>query len=300
MKCPKCAAECAEGRDECATCGIVFERWRLAQESRTLRPTAPLPVEPERTIPRWVVIVALLFIVVTGTMWTKHRRDARAARNLRSEGMDMLNDINRKAVKQQNRRAQELANLDRREAARQAAADRNREAVAWPEGFNERVARSVLERCTEFSAMTDVKLPKRVPRQTYDWTLEEHPALARALKAGFVEVVDSDEYSQRDVRVTPVGLMQMSHYDNGTEYVVRLGRRRVTEVSLVSADYDRAVFLYAWEREERAASTLIPLIHEPKGRVEVVRNGGRWRVVEATGSGAESDRKMCTDGSGVL
>lgn len=268
-----------------------------------LRPSPPVAPVSEPGVPGWLVIVVIVVIVGLGTMWTKHRRDVRAARNLRSEGMDMLNDINRKAVQQQNRRAQEMANLDRREAARQAVMEKNRPQATWPEGLTERIARTALERCTEFSAIAEVKLPKRFARQSYQWTLEKYPVLERALKAGFVEVVPSASpggYDQSDVQLTRHGLLQMSHFDNGTEYVVRLGRRRVTEVSLVSADYDRAVFLYAWERDERAAPTLVPLMHEPKGRVEVVRNGGRWRITDATGSGVERSKKMCADGSGVF
>lgn len=121
MQCPKCSTEQPDSNVECAGCGIVFARWKATQErprpeAEVVRPLPPV-IEPEpgeRTIPRWVLAVAVVLLVFIGMKWTSARRAERARE--KPQTLDaMLNDINQKGIAHQQALADDGARMQRGE-----------------------------------------------------------------------------------------------------------------------------------------------------------------------------------------
>lgn len=101
MDCPKCSTPQADDHVECASCGIVFARWREIQDRARLASTpSPMMTGSERasglTIPLPVIFVVLVAIFTLGTAWTVHSKRARASS---TGSMDnLLNEINQKGI----------------------------------------------------------------------------------------------------------------------------------------------------------------------------------------------------------
>ncbi|MBI4425561.1 MAG: hypothetical protein HY554_17650, partial [Elusimicrobia bacterium] len=61
MPCPNCGAAAAEGAEECASCGVVFEKWRRREALEKLRVSEPVAggFPPPAQAPRAVSPAAL-------------------------------------------------------------------------------------------------------------------------------------------------------------------------------------------------------------------------------------------------
>ena len=108
-RCPRCNWEPIPGENECASCGLVFAKWRATQPQRE---RAPIVVEPTPTVtlPRWIIPVAIILFIVAGIAWTKHHQSARQ-REIERMQHEELDEINQRGIEQRK-------NMDRHPPAR--------------------------------------------------------------------------------------------------------------------------------------------------------------------------------------
>ena len=284
MECPKCSAVQAEGRDECASCGVVFARFRDAQVRAAFRPItqsqrqavpAVAPSE-ERSIPVWMIAVAAGIVLLLGMVWTSKRRAERETQDLAAEGTAMLDEINSKGV-QQRRRLQEEASRARPSWEASVAAPRMRSA---PVGLDPEQARIILDQCPGFVRMEYVELPKIVPDYGRGYTLEQYPALSAAEENNVVAL----EKEGGNYRVTLLpsmsGRMQVS--ETGSNWVISVGRRRVKSVSQLYCNDATASgrFTYDFDDSFAARMLLRPGVNF-EGNASFVKKDGSWRASKA-------------------
>lgn len=276
MDCPKCGVEQDDGREECLSCGIVFARWYAAQHRRIAQTSVPVESPAAGVaVSRGVIFIAVFVLIIFGALWTKSRRDARANRDLRKEGMAMLNDINKKGNKERQRLEAE------NERARKMAAamtERPRQARPRPIGFEEADAMRLLEQCAAFTERSSIRFP-RVYHEGAEYS-EAYPSLGRALELRIVEKMNRDG----QVTLWPgPGVGGLVVLNQGDEYHIDLGMRRVQEITELSGDVDRAEARFRWMWQGRvAAETLLSTSDTYGGVAEFLRQGGVWRVTGAT------------------
>ena len=100
MECPKCGAAQASDCEECVSCGVLFTRWREAQERTALaaaRQSEQPPVAEATSMSPVVVIAIVITVLIAGTGWTVSRRSQRAENKaqLRADLNTKLEEINR-------------------------------------------------------------------------------------------------------------------------------------------------------------------------------------------------------------
>ncbi len=278
MDCPKCGAAQDDGREDCSSCGIVFRRFREAQERALLarHSTEDASIESSSgeglKVSRTIVFVALFLVLVFGVLWTKSRRDARASRDLRGEGMSMLDDINKKGAKER-RRLEDEAERAKKIAG---AMSEMPKPVKRPIGMEEADATRLIEQCAGFRERASIKLPR-----IYDERLRYHdayPALAEALR---LRIVEKSTDGTGTLWPGP-GVGGMVILNQGDEYEIDLGFRRVQEITSLSGGVDRATANFRWMWQGRVAAETLLTGDTYTGIAELVKKEGSWRVVHAT------------------
>ncbi len=284
MQCPKCGVEQSAGGAECVSCGVVFARFREAQERALLARKSvsqPIPVADETTtaVPRALVIVALVIFVTFGIVWTARRRQARAKFDAAAAGSAMLDEINNRGLKERQRleneaqRARAMRNSGGFPSTSPAAPKR-------PQGFGEREAKLALEKCIGFTELQTVRVPMSYPQFSRDYYLREYPVLAAAEKEKVVQVEAVDGVHR--LSVAPYTHSRMNITESGDHYVFHLGRRRVMTIHDLTGSADEASVRFAYVFGNRAsAETLLASTESFSGSAYFLRQAGEWRVTRA-------------------
>jgi hypothetical protein len=286
VECPKCAAVQPDNGVECTACGVVFARFREAQERAFLsrntssQQMATPPVELERTIPKGAVIVALLVFLVFGIVWTARRRDTRV--NANEAATAMLDEINQKGLKQRQRLAAEGGE-------RSAAAQR---AGSWeapvakgtpPVGFTEADAAAVLNQCAGFNTSEQVLLPKFIGDYTGNSSDELYPALPIAKRDKLVEVKPDPANGRWVVTIPDTAHFRMTIKEDANHHIIPLGRRRVTSVTNLTGTADSAEAKFEFGYEQRVAAELLVQPYTTfTGHATFVKKDGAWKALHAT------------------
>lgn len=284
MDCPKCGFAQDDGREDCISCGIVFARFREAQERAQMsiaQNNVPIASPSEGiAVSRWIVVAFLLFVIVVGALWTKSRRDARANRDLRKEGMAQLNEINQKSLKERERLekeqqgAQELA----------AAMAETPKPVQRPVDLDESGAQKLIEQCFGFQERKSIMLPKSIPNYP-------DGVLSVALEKRVLERTGNES------RLWPgPGAGGMAMMDKGEEYEIVLGLRRVREITLLVGGVDHATANFRWMYEGRVAAEMLLKGETYSGVAIFIHKGGAWHVDGATVWSQDGDAtRVCKD-----
>lgn len=296
MDCPKCGTPHDDGIEECSACGVVFERWRAAQErailQRHVTRSQPLVV-PQRGVPMWMIAAGLVVAVLLGTAWTAKSRAARVRRE--AEAKNLVNEINNKVVAARMAAAAASARAQGREMPSMAdqrglalAASASATTLRWPDGLHEADAREMLERCSAFTVPYDIAMPKIFPRAMRNEMLSDVPWLSRAIRNGYATLDETSE-SGRDaivVKISPTAWSQLPITDVGNMYQLRMGRPRVTGFTGLTKSSDVAHADFAWTYESGKGAALIADRDQYVGQATFNRTGSAWSIKKATmGSG---------------
>jgi hypothetical protein len=285
MECPKCGATQEDGREDCASCGIIFERWQRAQEQAFLaRGTGrfapePGPTEEERrSVPLWLVAIVALAVIGVGLFWTMKRREARATAGV-PHSTDALNDLNDAGIAVRQR----LQAENDREARRKAAIDSGE----VPEGseaqltgdinaLGQTTAIELLQRCGDASTPDVVHLPKEYPYGAPD-VFSHFPELEAAQRIRLIASTrDGGTVKQTlDVR----GIHQVT--ESTDEFLVNLGRRRVLRIDLQPAGGAQVHAKVAWGWENGPSAMALKGLREQSGEADFVRDAQVWRVMSS-------------------
>jgi hypothetical protein len=270
MNCPKCGAVQAEQRPDCATCGVIFVRFRALQE-RTgpgmFDPSAEaqLPtvsgIDGTIGIPQWAVAAGVALLIILGIAWTAHRR---ATRNANAAALDKeINGINQKGS------IVKLAPQQRLAESRPAAS--TGQVNTLPSDLTEGDARRLIEEHASMATPLSYTLPKQFEKHLYAYMLERYPALFPAVRDGLVEFnpplesiyTDGHRYPPNFaanseliyVHLTASGLSQ-GIIDGGDSYVANLGSRRVTTIGSATSSPGLAQVQFGWTFTTAAGNTL--------------------------------------------
>lgn len=285
MQCPKCGVEQSAGGAECVSCGVVFARFREAQERATLARKSvsqPIPVADETTtaVPRTLVIAALVIFIGFGILWTAKRRQARAKFDAASAGSAMLDEINNRGLKERQRLENEAQRV---RAMRETGGfpATSPAAPKRPPGFGEREAKLALEKCTGFTQSQTARIPKTYPQFSRDYYLGEYPALAAAEQEKVVHVEAVDGVHRLSIDSYTHSRMNISETDD--HYIFDLGRRRVLTIHDLTGSADEASvrFIYTYGNRTNA-ETLLTSTETFSGTAFFVRQGGEWRATRAS------------------
>lgn len=281
MECPKCGATQPSGCEECVSCGIVFARWREAQERGLLaasrRSTSPPVVEAAATSPLLIVAIVVA-VLVAGTGWTVSRRSQRAANQaqLRADLNAKMEDINRKMGAAERRRAGARMASER---ARYPASLREspaypagrKEKPAWPQGLSESSAKAQIETCTVFAEPFAVSISKNAQYNSSE-------VLDLIFGLGLL-TWDSGTGRVSLPQATDRALI----IDHGDRFVVDFGAPRVEKILSVHWSESTGTVKYRWKFDNANAQRLArPRSGEPEGEASFRNHGGVWVVDRAS------------------
>lgn len=292
MNCPKCGVAQEGEREECSSCGIIFARWREAQDRAFLdHKTAQNIVVPEVEpgLPRWVIGVGLLVVVLFGVTWTVRRREARASVNLAAEGKAKLNEINRAATKQR------LLLEDEATRARRMKMMTDGDKVATatrPSGFSEEDATRLLHDCSGFETPVGVKLPKNYSSDFSSTTDDRYPALADAHKSGLLETSRDGSLVTNTLGIRAAG-MRVAESD--TEFEFDLGWRQVQSILELTGTADSAEAEFRWAYQNRSVAEMLLPATDYGGTASFLLKDGQWRVLRASARGGGRTVDLCKD-----
>ncbi len=296
MDCPKCGTAQEVDRDECRSCGLIFERWRVAQDRATLLTEQAGAVEfipAERGVPKWLVVVVVGVAVLLGAAWSVKRREERVKSDPARALMAELDAINAKGSKARGQ-LQSAVEISRRHQ-RDARQSRGREAVVvelhWPDGLTDAKALELIERCSGFVQPQTERLPKTFRQAQFHSMLETYPNFRAALETGLVEldppmsaisrartVHDDDQTSPMIwVRATAEGMATLGFLDMGDQYEIDLGRRRGDGFMRVYGSDAQARVEFYWTFE-RPGGEKLRSDHKPQGYVDLMKDGSDWMV----------------------
>jgi hypothetical protein len=300
VECPKCAAVQADDRIECSSCGVVFARYRDAQERafltrRTLPQNAEVSAERDTIVPRSLVIVAVVLVLAFGVIWTAGRRTARAKFDADAAASAMLDDINQKGVKSRQRLQ---AEADRARAMRNSAQVSTPAAPAMrPIGLSEELAAQIMNQCSGFNTEEQVLLPKAYSDYSRHNIDETYPAFAVARNDKIVEV--HTEPGIYKVTVPDTAHFRMTIKEDENHYIVPLGRRRITAIRELTGTADNATARFEFGFEQRVAGEILVRPYTDfHGQARFLKKDGAWRVLQAwtfTPDGRETDQSnLCS------
>lgn len=291
MDCPKCGVAQDGERQDCSSCGIIFARWREAQDRAFLdRRTAQGIVVPEveSGLPRWMVGVAVVVVVALGMMWTVRRRDARANVDLAAQGKAQLNEINKVATKQRLVLQEEAARARRMKSL----ADSDRTATASrPIGFSEEDATSLLHDCVGFETPGTVKLPKVFSSTYLGQASERYPALEEARKSEMVVARETGPTVTFTLGITAAG---MPVTETATEFEFDLGWRQVKQIVELTGTADSAEAEFQWMYQQQTAAEILLRGTTFTGYATFLLKDGAWRVTGARTTGGDPV-KLCDE-----
>ncbi|HVT05169.1 MAG TPA: hypothetical protein VHL58_17530 [Thermoanaerobaculia bacterium] len=304
MNCPKCGSLQLETSSECASCGIIFSRYR-ASEGPSFAVTSP--VDDPRTavlppnvpdddslirVPQWTVIVGVSLLVILGIKWTSNHQAARTEPTAATLN-NQLNEINQKGIAARR-------NVERLERAHR---ERTREQITMP-GYLTTLPPDLTKENTErlinaAEAMTvssSVKFPKQFSKHLYSWTLQEYPALFAAVHAGLVEFDPPLESIYTSGRAAAPNFAQASETINvnltlrgrtmrvnegESFYVAELGPRRVATLGSASSTPGHASVAFTWQFEDELGNVLKTDPGPGTGFASFLKDGS-WRVESMT------------------
>jgi hypothetical protein len=275
----------ADGRTECASCGVVFSRLRDAQDrafarriTQSQRQPVPVP-EPSSgvTVSPWVIIVGVVLLAVIGASWTARRRADRERRDLAAEGNAMLDELNAKH-NEQRRRLAEKATKDQPKWESSLVGVQSK--TGAPPGLDAERAKTLLQQCSGFLSTQLVEIPKIIPDSSRGYALQQSPPLYAAENAGAVSL-DHDGSNYKVTQLpTVTGRLQVSETERF--YVINAGRRRVTSVTGLRGTETTATGSFAFEFDDTyAASLLLRENYYFEGVAKFERTAGAWRAVSA-------------------
>lgn len=256
----------------------------------------PPPVE-RPLLPPWVKGTAIALVAIIGIMWTVHHRRARANDSAGADLTRQMNAINSKGVERLNRIQSEQ---DRQAAidARHARAEQER-AAARPVDLTDAMIRRLVESCPEFAAATTVRLPKQFRRSDYSYKSRTYPALAAAVRSGFVEFrppLESTraEYDQPiEVVLTTSGSVRLRTTDSGSEYIVDLGGRKVDSINSATNRGSFVSIAFSWRYAEDEVAPLAPDQGTRSGGAELSKSGENWSAKRVWIKGRSASTTLC-------
>lgn len=287
MDCPKCGTSQEDGRTECISCGIVFERWLRAQEQAVLargtgrfNPT-PEPVA-ESGLPKWMVLLFVALILLFGTMYTIRRREARAKVDLAAEGKARINEINRKGneVRQRLQSEMDRAEKMRTEMEREEAPVGNAAQYApKPFSLSDAQARDLVYQCSQPQERRVILLPKSYTSDTSHFVFQRYPELHAAQRSRLLHVnrekggsVTHSLGVTGGVRITEVGEF----------FEVDLGARQVVAAKDLNGTVDRVSARLLWEWEEPTGAEILLGKRGGTGQATYLLQNNVWRVEGAS------------------
>lgn len=102
MKCPNCSADAADGAVECASCGVLFAKWKeksdrerdKIQREAELKPAQELPVLDRRfALGVAATVVAIWALGLLGYFLSHPVRVKRDARNIHGGVPESMSDV---------------------------------------------------------------------------------------------------------------------------------------------------------------------------------------------------------------
>ncbi|HEX2834015.1 MAG TPA: hypothetical protein VHW00_13470 [Thermoanaerobaculia bacterium] len=304
MDCPKCGAQQAEEREECASCGIVFDRWRRAQDEAELRrrnaQNAPLPViEQGIPVPWWLIAVAVAAICVVGTMWTIRRREERAKIDYKALGKAQINQINKDGMKVRQRLSDEMERAERLryEEEQRRSSELQYEASTAPRQFSltEGEVMTALFPCAELREQRIIRLPKEYNADYRSSTFESYPELLAAQRSRLLITSVENGIVRHTIGVT--GGIIIS--DVGDHFEVPLGQKRIDGVKDMTGDADRVTATFNWNYDQRVSAEVLLGVRSPTGKADFLRQNGVWRMTHATLSEARVAHPICVERAGL-
>jgi hypothetical protein len=297
VDCPKCGMSQDDGREECASCGIIFDRWQRAQDEAELRRRAaesvPLEIEEEGLrVSKWIIAIVLAFIFIFGTIWTVRRREARAKVDLAAIGKAHINKLNNDGLKMRQRLQDEAQRAQQmRYDQEQATPVQGNTRIAAPRQFSlkEEDVMSALFPCSDFLESRSILLPKEYNSDDRDTVFETYPELFNAQRSRLLFTTTEGSMVRHSVGVTG-GIMILERDDH---FEVLLGAKRVQAVKEMTGDADRVHATFTWSYDQRVAAEVLLGIREEKGEAQFLRQNGVWRMTHATISDGKVSRPVC-------
>lgn len=299
MQCPKCAADQPDGREECVSCGIIFSRWRSAEQRRAEPPAPPrveiAPPPANEGVPSWMVIAGVVVFAIFGIIWTAKRHAARASSDPAAELTQQLDNINQSGIERRKQIATERENAlraARADEARQAAPVMNNSAAVVPSDLDLNAVRNQLQRCSFLSDEITEALPKSFDEGFYGLMVERYPIFEAAERDQLIAFVPplqtpvstwSRSATGRVINVvfTASG-GKLLPTARGNEYLTNLGHRLFNHFGTVNVLSERFVRVpFTWSYQIPLASSLLATV-PASGYADVVRNGsGAWTLTGA-------------------
>lgn len=297
MDCPKCGTTQDDAREECVSCGIIFDRWQRAQEEAILRPRKPepLPVIDEGVgIPKTLIFAGLVVILIFGTIWTVKRRDARSKIDNKAMVKAELNRLNNEGLKVRQRLADEQARAQRmrnniNEA--QPIEEMPQATSTAPRAFSltEGDVMTSLLTCPELSETHIIKLPKQYYSSQRNSVFEQYPELFAAQRSRLLTSTVENDLVTQQIGVTGGIIID----DRDDHFEVLLGRKRITRISDMQGTADRVSITFTWSYEQPLASEVLQGFRERQGHATFLRQDAAWRRVSANISDGKVLHMMC-------
>jgi hypothetical protein len=286
VECPKCGTSQEDGREDCVSCGIIFERWRRAQDQAVLaRGTgrfepAHAPVA-EPGLPKWLVLVVVSVIVVFGLIWTMRRREARSRRDLAAEGKATINRINNEAIKARQRLQSEQDRANRmREDMEQEVVPEGNPAQAAPRDFSlsDTTAMELINRCSEIAVTEVIKLPRQYHSGDASEMFRQYPELSAAQKSRILIATKEGPLIVNNLGVTGgVFIREMGEF-----FEIELGRRHIVRVKGMQGDIDHVTAQFEWEWEQKAAAEILTGSRGGTASAHFLRQNDYWTMTDGT------------------
>lgn len=300
MQCPKCGSSQPVTSRECASCGIIFDRWQPRSPNRkTTASSTPLPPPPAPAtasnaprIPTPFIAVGLFFLIVVGLMWTKHAREAREKSGNTTD--QLINQINNSGAKLRS----DLQNRGTPQKSGGAIwASSASTGSKMPAGLDEGKIRDIIENCSYFQTDVHADIPKRITAGSYV-SLSRATAIGVAAQEHLIEfdppleggVAPGDTVT---VKVTQYASAKVLVSDNGDSYRFGLGRRHVRITDTHPANGGVTVN-FTWTLDQSDAAALAPEGANPSGGAEL-KNAplDGWTLTRAWQKSSGNLRYIC-------
>jgi hypothetical protein len=281
LQCPKCAVEQEQDREECVRCGIVFDRWRESQEQAILRRRtgsyATPTVELERTVPRWLVVLAVIAFVVMGVMWTRYRQSVTTKQSLAAKGNALINDITPAVNKARKRQAEEAERLRRMQDALERAEAGHKEAQPRAFSLDEQGAMRLVNQCRGTTIRETVVIPK-----DFSESDEQYSSILRLVDAAERDRLLFVERASGRIKVKSGYAADVPGLSDSSDRIeIDLGGRKVTEVTQMTGRADHVEAEMYCTFENKVACRRLGIKEKP-ARAGFILQDGAWRVEWAT------------------
>jgi len=298
MQCPKCGADQPDDREECVSCGIVFSRWRSAEQRRVEMPPPRVESAPpprSEGLPVWMVVAGVVFFVLFGIVWTAKRHAARANADPAAELTHQLDEINQAGMERRKQLATERENAlraERADEARQAPVATSGDTV--PSDLDLDAVKNQLLLCSFFKDEIEEGLPKSFDEGFYGLMIERYPIFSAAARDQLIVFAPplqtpvstwSRSATGRVITVlfTAAGNKLLPKDTGGSEYSTNLGHRTFDHFGPVRVFGTKVVRIpITWTYQLPIASAL--LATEPmSGRADVIRDAsGSWKLTSVS------------------